>query len=40
MALAQNHKNCEKLFKPEEKIKCFWLMNHAYKKSYTEKNMI
>ena len=40
MALAQDHKNCEKFFKPEENIKCFWPMNQADKKSYTEKNMI
>ncbi|CAB4004221.1 Hypothetical predicted protein [Paramuricea clavata] len=40
MALAQDHKDCEQFVKPEEKIKCFWPMNHADKKSYTEKNMI
>lgn len=40
MALAQDHNNCEKFFKPEEKIKCLWPMNHADKKSYMEKIMI
>lgn len=40
IALGQNHKDCKQFFKPEEKIKCLWPMNHADTKSYMETNMI